>query len=59
MILGLTMATAVFGGLTPYLAQVLLERTGSPIAPGVMIAVVAVCVIPVFLTMPETAPRRL
>jgi MHS family proline/betaine transporter-like MFS transporter len=56
--LGATGATAIFGGLTPYLAQVLLQRTGWPMIPGVMIAVVAVCVLPVFLMMPETAPSR-
>ena len=26
--LGATMATAIFGGLTPYVAQLLVERTG-------------------------------
>jgi MHS family proline/betaine transporter-like MFS transporter len=56
--LGATAATAIFGGLTPYLAQVFLERTGWPMVPGVMIAVVAVCVFPVFFIMPETAPQR-
>lgn len=56
--LGATAATAVFGGLTPYLAQVLVDRTGWPMVPGVMIAVVALCVLPVLITMPETAPRR-
>ncbi|HYD24847.1 MAG TPA: MFS transporter [Croceibacterium sp.] len=55
--LGYTVATAIFGGLTPYLAQRLVDRTGSPEMPGVMIAVVAVAVLPVFLTMRETAPR--
>src|SRR5439155_6241171 len=54
--LGATMATAIFGGLTPYAAQLLVERTGSPIAPGVMIAIVALCVLPVFLLILETAP---
>jgi len=54
--LGATMATAVFGGLTPYAAQLLLERTGWSMAPGAMIALVAVCVLPVFLGMRETAP---
>ncbi|WP_310467628.1 MFS transporter [Sphingomonas sp.] len=56
--LGATTATAIFGGLTPWLAQVLIERTGAPIVPGVMIAVVALAVLPVLLTMPETRPRR-
>ena len=54
--LGATMATAVFGGLTPFLAQLLVERTGWASAPGIMIAVVALCVLPVFLTMRETRP---
>ena len=57
--LGATMATAVFGGLTPYVAQLLVERTGWASAPGAMIALVALCVLPVFLTMEETAPARL
>jgi MHS family proline/betaine transporter-like MFS transporter len=54
--LGATMATAVFGGLTPWLAQLLVERTGWTMAPGAMIALVALCVLPVFITMRETAP---
>jgi MHS family proline/betaine transporter-like MFS transporter len=55
--LGATMATAIFGGLTPYGAQWLVERTGWSTAPGIMIALVALCVAPVLLTMRETAPR--
>ena len=54
--LGATMATAIFGGLTPLAAQWLVERTGWSIAPGAMIAVVALCVLPVFLWIRETAP---
>ena len=54
--LGATMATAIFGGLTPYAAQLVVERTGWATAPGIMIAFVAVCVLPVLLTMRETAP---
>jgi MHS family proline/betaine transporter-like MFS transporter len=50
------MATAIFGGLTPYAAQLLLQRSGWPTAPGAMIALVALAVLPVFLTMRETAP---
>ena len=57
--LGATMATAIFGGLTPLAAQWLVERTGWPSAPGIMIAAVAVCVLPVLLMLPETAPNRL
>lgn len=56
--LGATMATALFGGLTPYGAQLLVERTGLAIAPGIMIAVVALAVLPIFLTIRETAPGR-
>jgi MHS family proline/betaine transporter-like MFS transporter len=54
--LGATMATAIFGGLTPYVAQLLIDRTGWTGAPGAMIAVVALAVAPVFLTMKETRP---
>jgi len=56
--LGATVATAIFGGLTPYVAQVLMHLTGWPMVPGAMIAVVAICVLPVLLTMPETRPAR-
>jgi MHS family proline/betaine transporter-like MFS transporter len=54
--LGATLATAIFGGLTPWLAQLLIDRTGWAPAPGVMIAAVALAVLPVFLTMRETRP---
>ena len=56
--LGATTATAIFGGLTPYVAQVLTERTGSIMVPGVMIAVVAVLALPILATLPETAPTK-
>lgn len=55
--LGATMATAIFGGLTPWAAQWLVERTGWAMAPGAMIALVAICVLPVFVWMRETAPQ--
>ncbi|MCC2977992.1 MFS transporter [Sphingomonas sp. PL-96] len=51
--LGATAATAVFGGFTPWLAQILIERTGSAAAPGAMIAVVALAVLPVRLGLPD------
>lgn len=54
--LGATVATAIFGGLTPYLAQLLIESTGRNEVPGLMIAVVALCVAPIFLGMRETRP---
>ena len=54
--LGATVATAIFGGLTPFVAQLLVERTGWATSPGIMIAVVALAVLPVLLTMRETRP---
>jgi MHS family proline/betaine transporter-like MFS transporter len=54
--LGATVATAIFGGLTPFLAELLVKITGWPAVPGAMIALVAVAVLPVLLTMPETNP---
>jgi MHS family proline/betaine transporter-like MFS transporter len=54
--LGATMATAIFGGLTPYVAQLLVERTGWQSAPGIMIAAVALAVLPIMLLIKETAP---
>ncbi len=38
---------------------VLVERTGWATAPGIMIAVVAIAVLPVLLTMRETAPSAI
>lgn len=55
--LGYTLATAIFGGLTPWIAQLLIERTGLPQVPGLMIGAVALAVLPVFVLMRETAPR--
>jgi len=55
--LGATAATAVFGGFTPWLAQTLIERTGSPAVPGAMIAVVALAVLPVLLGLPDLRPK--
>lgn len=54
--LGATTATAIFGGLTPLAAHLLVTKSGWPAAPGAMIAFVAFCVIIVFRRMPETAP---
>lgn len=56
--LGVTSATALFGGITPFAAQMLLEQTGWPAVPGAMIAVVALAILPVLWRIPETAPRR-
>ncbi|MCP5410562.1 MAG: MFS transporter [Alphaproteobacteria bacterium] len=56
--LGATTATAIFGGFTPYAAQLLTRLTGWAMAPGLMIAAVALCVLPVFWAQPETAPGK-
>jgi MHS family proline/betaine transporter-like MFS transporter len=54
--LGATGATAIFGGLTPWGSQLLVARTGAGYAPGAMIAVVALLVLPILATLRETAP---
>ncbi|MBU6247988.1 MAG: MFS transporter [Xanthomonadaceae bacterium] len=54
--LGVTMATALFGGLTPFLAQLLVQLSGWAALPGAMIALVALAVLPVLARMPETRP---
>ena len=55
--LGATTATAIFGGLAPLVAEKLMQATGSALMPGVMIAVVALGVLPVLFWMPETRPQ--
>jgi len=54
--LGSTLATTIFGGLSPFVAQVLVLRTGAPSSPGVMIAAVALCILPALATARETRP---
>ncbi len=54
--LGVTVATAFFGGATPLLAELLVRQTGWSGAPGAMIAVVAVLVLPALWTLRETRP---
>ena len=57
--LGTTGATAIFGGLTPYVAQTLIAKTGVPTVPGIMIVLVALLALPLLWRIPETAPRKL
>lgn len=57
--LGTTTATAIFGGLTPWLAQLLVKGTGWAAMPGLMIAVVGIAVLPILVAMPESRPNRL
>jgi MHS family proline/betaine transporter-like MFS transporter len=54
--LGVTMATAIFGGLAPLAAHLIVERTGWAAAPGALIAIVAIAVLPWLWGMPETRP---
>ncbi|WP_198670137.1 MFS transporter [Dyella sp. C9] len=54
--LGATLATAIFGGMTPFLAELLVKLTGWNAVPGALIAVTALAVLPVLVTMPETTP---
>ncbi len=54
--LGATFATAIFGGVTPWLAQLLVGRTGEPAIPGLMIALVGVAILPILIRMRETRP---
>jgi MHS family proline/betaine transporter-like MFS transporter len=53
---GVTSATALFGGITPWAAQALIAATGWASAPGAMIAVVAAVILPVLWHIPEPAP---
>lgn len=56
---GYNIATAVFGGLAPLAATLLIRLTGWDPAPGLMLAVVALAVLPVVLGLSETARRPL
>ena len=51
-------ATAIFGGLTPLVAQYATTASGWPSTPGLMIAIVALAVLPLLWRMKETAPPR-
>ncbi|QEH92517.1 MHS family MFS transporter [Dermacoccus abyssi] len=56
MALGFTTATAIFGGFAPLVGERLIEMTDWKPAPGAMIAIVALCVLPVVWYQKETAP---
>jgi len=56
---GYNIATAIFGGLSPLLATLLVRATGWDFAPGLMLALVALAVLPVIRRLPETARRPL
>lgn len=56
---GYNIATAVFGGLAPLAATLLIRATGWDPAPGLMLALVALAAVPVVLGLSETARRPL
>jgi len=53
--LGGTVATTVFGGLAPYATQLTVTTTTWAVAPGLLIAVVALLTVPAIRTSPETS----
>ncbi|HEX5124049.1 MAG TPA: MFS transporter, partial [Rhodanobacteraceae bacterium] len=55
--LGNTSATVLFGGFAPLAAQLLVDATGWASSPGILIALTALGVLPMFWRMPETRPR--
>jgi len=57
--IGYNVAVAIFGGLSPLLATLAVEATGWDVAPGIMLAAVALLALPVVLRLPETARRPL
>ena len=56
---GYNIATAIFGGLAPLAATLLIRFTGWDPAPGLMLAIVTLAALPVILGLSETARRPL
>jgi MHS family proline/betaine transporter-like MFS transporter len=56
--IGGTVATTIFGGVAPYVVQTLIESTGWPLVPGLLIAAVALAALPAIQRGPETAARH-
>lgn len=50
---------AVFGGTAPFIATLLIDLTGSPMAPAVYLTAIAVGAFVAALLLPETSGRRL
>ncbi len=59
MAIGYNTATAVFGGLSPLVATILIEVSGWKLAAAFYVTVIALLVLPVLWVMPETAGVRL
>lgn len=55
MAIGYNTATAIFGGLSPLIATLLINTTGWQLAPAVYVSVIAVLVLPIVWRMKETA----
>jgi MHS family proline/betaine transporter-like MFS transporter len=56
---GYNIAVAIFGGLAPLVATLLIQWTGSDLAPGVMLAAVALASLLLVWRLNETARRPL
>jgi MFS transporter, MHS family, proline/betaine transporter len=52
-------AVTVFGGFAPFISTILIEKTGSPVAPAYYVVAVALFTGAVLLTVPETSHKRL
>lgn len=59
MALPYNVAYAIFGGTAPLVSQLLVEGTGSLLAPAVYASVVALLAIPLLMRIPETRGRSL
>ncbi|UPK75182.1 MFS transporter [Nocardioidaceae bacterium SCSIO 66511] len=57
--IGYNIAYAVFGGTAPFVAQLLVDQTGTLLAPGFYVGALAVLAIPVAVLLPETYRRSL
>lgn len=57
--LGYNVATALFGGLSPLIASVLVSGTGWRLSPAVLLATTGLAVVPFLARLPETARRPL
>ena len=50
---------ALFGGTAPFIATLLIDLTGSPMAPAVYLTAIAVGAFVAAMLLPETSGRRL
>lgn len=57
--IGYNFGTAIFGSTAPFIAQVLVTATGSPIVPAYYLVVASLLILPLLLKLPETAFSKL